>query len=103
MNTVTFSEDIRFHTGFPLVGAMSKMNTTLKQGFHRNDSHLFLLTFAVLQRAVQRLTRNGMSLVGINTHSRTLIARPRQDMWRLWRHGGIISQKLVQLLINLRL
>jgi hypothetical protein len=39
MNTVTLGEDVRFHTGVPLVGAMSKVNTTLKQGFHGNYSH----------------------------------------------------------------
>jgi hypothetical protein len=39
MNTVTLCEDVRFHTGIPLVGAMSEVDTALKQGFHGNNSH----------------------------------------------------------------
>jgi len=44
MNTVTLSEDVRFHAGIPLVGAVSEVNAALKQGLHRNYCHLFLLT-----------------------------------------------------------
>jgi hypothetical protein len=39
MNTVTLREDIRFHTGIPLVGTVPEMDAALKQGFHGNDSH----------------------------------------------------------------
>jgi hypothetical protein len=41
MNTVTLGEDVRFHTGVPLVGAMSKVNAALKQGLHGYDGHCF--------------------------------------------------------------
>jgi hypothetical protein len=41
MNTVTLGEDVRFHAGIPLVGAVPEVNAALKQGFHRNDSHCF--------------------------------------------------------------
>ena len=40
MNAVTFSEDLRLHARIPLVGAMPKMDAALKQGFHRNNSHV---------------------------------------------------------------
>jgi hypothetical protein len=39
MNAVAFREDVRLHTRIPLVGAMSKVDATLKQGFHGNNSH----------------------------------------------------------------
>jgi hypothetical protein len=41
MNTVTFGEDVRFHTGIPLVRAVTEMDAALKQGFHRDYSHDF--------------------------------------------------------------
>ena len=40
MNAVAFREDIRLHARIPLVGAMSKMDAALQQGFHRNNSHV---------------------------------------------------------------
>jgi hypothetical protein len=39
MNTVSLSENVRLHTGIPLVCAMAKVHTALQEGFHGNNSH----------------------------------------------------------------
>jgi hypothetical protein len=61
----------------------------------------YSLTFAVHQRAVQKLAQNGMSLAGIRplgqTRSGTLIARPKQSVAffkaaRLYHRKGIADK-----------
>jgi hypothetical protein len=50
MNAVPFGEDVRLHTGIPLVGAVPEVNAALKQGFHGNNSHVSP-NFSTFQRA----------------------------------------------------
>jgi hypothetical protein len=89
MNTVTLGEDVRFHTGIPLVGAMSEVDAALKQGLHGNNSHFVsIIPFS----NAQKMAWNGVSLAGIQpfglTRSGTLVARPKQNV--LFQQSGEI-------------
>ncbi len=39
VDAIALGEDEGAHGGVPFVGAMTEMDTTFQQGFHRNDSH----------------------------------------------------------------
>jgi hypothetical protein len=92
MNTVTLGEDVRFHAGVPLVGAMSKMDAALKQGFHGNNCHLLLLNLCCSP------TRDTWIGVEQNEFSGDKPAQgrllPVPGKMRLFQGGEIIPQEI---------
>ena len=66
MNAVTLGEDVRLHTGIPLVGAVPKVHAALKQGLHGYCGHDFSLMFLVyLARHKAVRHKNGFSGVRV--------------------------------------
>jgi hypothetical protein len=43
MDAIALCENIRLHTGIPLVGAVTEMDAAFQQRFHGYNSHFFSL------------------------------------------------------------
>src|SRR5512140_3063020 len=51
MNAVALGENVRLHTGVPLVDTVTEVNTALKQSLHGNNGHCCSFWFPSSKRA----------------------------------------------------
>jgi hypothetical protein len=68
VDAIALSEDEGFHRRVPLIGAMTKVDTTFEQSFHRyNCCHILKFSFAFYASARSTHSHTGMAAGTLRT------------------------------------